>query len=99
MRSRYFNGMPLDEIRRTMLPDRAPVLAAFIAECVRRKDFEEAARTARRLIEIGTKDDFRTVLYAADCLFQAGSLQDAVDVWHRAVGAHWIRTPPFPRML
>jgi hypothetical protein len=83
-------GMPLDEIRRTMLPDRAPVLAAFIAECVRRKGFEEAARTARRLIEIGTSDDSRTILYAADSLFQAGHLQDAVDVWNRAVAARWV---------
>ena len=82
--------MSLDEIRRTMLPDRAPVLAAFIAECVRRKDFEETARTARRLIEIGTPDDSRTILYAVDSLFQAGSLQDAMDVWNRAVGARWI---------
>jgi tetratricopeptide (TPR) repeat protein len=87
-------GMSSDDIRRTMLPDRAPVLAAFVSECLRRKDFEEARRSARRLIEIGTKDTGRaTVLAAIDALFDSGLSSGAVELWNQAAAAHWFPHP------
>lgn len=83
-------GMSLGDIRAGMLPDRPPVLAAFIGECARRSDFDQVARTARRLIEIGSSDDRLAVLYAVESLFQAGRIPESMDVWNRAVGARWI---------
>jgi tetratricopeptide (TPR) repeat protein len=87
-------GMSLDDIRRTMLPDRAPVLAAFLSECVRLKDLDEAFRVARRLIEIGDKDVNRTTALAAvDTLFEAGRTDPAVQLWNQAAAAHWFPHP------
>lgn len=87
-------GMSLDDIRSSMLPGRAPVLAAFLSECIRLKDLDEAQRVARRLIEIGDKDISRsTVLYAVDSLFDAGRTPPAVQLWNQAAAAHWFPHP------
>jgi hypothetical protein len=87
-------GMSLDDIRRAMLPDRAPVLVAFLSECLRLKDLDEAFRVARRLIEIGNKDDSRgSVLATVDTLFGAGRTTPAVQLWNQAGAAHWFSHP------
>ena len=87
-------GMTSDDIRRTMLPDRAPVLAAFVSECIRGKDLDETLRTARRLVEIGNKDNGRsTVLAAIDALFDANRSDGAVELWNQAAAAHWFAHP------
>jgi hypothetical protein len=86
-------GMSLDDVRRTMLPDRAPVLAAFVSECLRRSDFDETFRTTLRLVEIGTMDDRATALASIDALFRAGQTSGAVELWNRLASAHWIPTP------
>lgn len=87
-------GMSPDDIRRTMLPDRAPVLAAFLSECTRLKDLDEVLRVARRLVEIGDKDTTRTtVLTAVDTLFEAGHSAGAVQLWNQAAAAHWFPHP------
>ena len=90
-------GMSPDDIRRTMLPDRPPVLSAFISECLRLNNFDEALRTARRLVEIGSGDDRSIVLYSVESLFQANRRDDAVDLWNRAVAAHWMPHPTISR--
>ena len=87
-------GLSVDDIRRTMLPDRAPVLAAFLSECIRLKELDEASRVARRLLEIGNKDDNSgSVLTAVDALFAAGRTGPAVQLWNQAAAAHWFPHP------
>ncbi|MDQ6759452.1 MAG: hypothetical protein M3Z32_06240, partial [Acidobacteriota bacterium] len=86
-------GMTLDDVRRTMLPDRAPVLAAFVSECLRRNNLEETLRTTRRLVEIGAPDDRSTALAPIDALFRAGQTGGAVELWNRLADRHWIPHP------
>lgn len=82
--------MSLADVRRTMLPDRAPVLSAFISECIRRKDLDEAARAAHDLVKIGSREYRSIVLVAADALFNANRTSDAVSIWNEVVSARWI---------
>lgn len=86
-------GMSLDDVRRTMLPDRAPVLAAFVSECLRRNNLDEILRTTRRLIEIGTIDDRQTALTSIDALFRAGRSPGAVELWNRMAASPWMPHP------
>ena len=92
-------GLSLDDIRRNMLPDRAPVLDAFVFECLRRKDLDEAFRTARRLIEIGTATSRATVLATTNALFDAGRTKDSVQLWNQAAAAHWFPHSPIPPLV
>ncbi len=87
-------GLSLDDVRRTMLPDRPPVLAAFLSECLRRNDFPEALRTATRLIQIGKPENRPTVLAAIDALYAANRIPASVDLWNRLAAAHWIDHAP-----
>jgi tetratricopeptide (TPR) repeat protein len=87
-------GISLEDVRRTMLPDRAPVLHAFLTECIRGGDVGQTFRTARRLIEIGTADNRSAALSAVDALFQGGDAGRAVELWNQMASVHWIAHPP-----
>jgi hypothetical protein len=89
------------DIASQVVPDRAPVLSAWLEFLLDGRAVSqqstEIRTAAERLIAAGSTVDGRAVLRACDELLNAGDIEDSRTLWDGLAGRHWIPYGPLGR--
>ena len=90
-------GLSSRDIATQVIPDRAPVLSAwveFLLDSKPEPDTAELRAASERILAAGTPPDRHAVLRACDALLQAGASEDAKAIWNGLARRHWIPYGP-----
>ncbi len=86
--------LPSGQILDDLVPEVPEPVDSYLHLLLQQGKIEQQLAAAAQLIRIGSKRNRSSVLETCESLFKAGKIDQAVDLWNKAIQARWIALSP-----
>jgi tetratricopeptide (TPR) repeat protein len=92
-------NLPSSQILDDVLPDVPDRVDSYLHLLLQQGKVDQQHAAAARLIRIGSSRNRMSILETCESLFKAGKIDQAVDLWNRAIQVRWIALSPLDPLL
>jgi tetratricopeptide (TPR) repeat protein len=92
-------NLPSSQILDDLLPDVPERVDSYLHLLLEQGKVDQQHAAAARLIRIGSTRNRISILETCESLFKAGRIDQAVDLWNRAIQVRWIALSPLDPLL